>query len=142
MSDFKTTNRLIKEITEVSKKILCNTLELMNSLQDEDSEYVDDVLDHMDEDFDRVKILEALQNISVSFIGDAETVDNEIGNFKPKKDENYKDDKCPYLSQVWNGDIYDQMEDEGLEALLEDLKGQLLKVTEENLIQSAVDILN
>jgi hypothetical protein len=139
MSDDET-KKLIQDISNVCKRILSRTLELMNSLQDEDSEYIDDVLDGIDgEEEPRSKILEALQNVSVSFIGDAETVDNEIVHFKPKKDEAFVDDKCPYLSQVWNGDIYDKTEDDGLRALVEDLNEQLLKVTSENLIQTVLD---
>lgn len=142
MKQFSNLAKILKKIDVTSKKIIDETLKLMNQIQNEDSELVDDLAEFrgLEEPFDRAKLLEGLQNSSMFLSSDAETVRNEIENFMVEDDGvfvvNADHEVCPFLSEVWNGDSYDKTGIDGLKELLKDLESQLLLVTSEKLVET------
>lgn len=140
MDKFKHTSALISRIEKISKKIIKKSLPIMDSLKNEDSNLVDDLMCEIPERYSsRTDALSDLQNASMTWIIDAEAVLRELpsfiieteGKFQINEDHN----ECPFLCQVWKGDMYDASEIEGLNALRDDLTKQLSEITSENLFK-------
>lgn len=154
MSTFTTLAKLLKQLNVASKKILDASLKLMKQIQDTDSEFIDDLIDsrglvdEVNEDgtstINREDLLNDLQQASLGWTDDAESVRREIDNFIVEEDDVYTvnadPDVCPFLTEVWNGDSYDKTGVEGLKALLDDLNLQLEGITGENLVERATHI--
>lgn len=154
MNTFTTLAKLLKQLNVASKKILDASLKLMKQIQDADSEFVDDLIDsrglvdEVNEDgtstINREELLNDLQQASLGWTDDAESVRREIDSFIVEEDDVYTvnadSDICPFLTEVWNGDSYDKTGVEGLKALLDDLNLQLEGITGENLVERATHI--
>lgn len=148
MSKFAVLAKVLKQLNVTSKKILESSLKLMKQIQYTDSEFVDDLIDARgledDGNIDRNALLNDLQQASLGWTHDAESVRREIDSFIVEEDDIYTvnadPDVCPFLTEVWNGDSYDKTGVEGLTALLEDLKVQLGGITGEKLVERATSI--
>lgn len=159
---------LLNKISNVSNQIIKKSVDLMGDISNEGSEVIDDLLEVLTNNgemtsalfrkrrgFDgtnkekelpsREDALSHLQNESLSFVVDAEKVLNEIPLFIVKEAGTQRgwsintEDKCPFLSEVWNGDAYDKTEIEGLKALLSDLQNQFEQITTENLVKIVIE---
>ena len=161
MKNFRQLAKVIKSLNSVSKQIIATSRELMEQIQSEDSEFVDDLIDAKGLDVgndgddvsdgsitvDRKQLLEDLQNVSLSWIEDAETVKRELEHFIVSSgsteeqtgifqiNENTED--CPFLTEVWCGDMYGDAGIDGLRALLKHLNDQLSNITGEKLVAKA-----
>lgn len=145
MDEFTGLSKILDEIRNASKNILSNVFEIMKSLSDEECELVDSFLEKLEDVKTtlptREEALELLQEQSVGLLGDAEVVNDEIDSFISRSDKGFtiEAEKCPYLSEVWNGDMYDKFEMEGLRELLNELKSLLNNATREYLVQLAIE---
>ena len=142
MQRLKKLNSVLEEIDKTSRKILKRALPIMKELEDIDSYLVDDYLDKTGGD-NREEALERLQNISLQLISDSEIVQKEIVNFSEsviqgEEGLENQSDQFPFLLEVWCGDMYGESDIDGLRLLSNDLKRQLLDVTDERLIEMAM----
>lgn len=148
MSAFRNFSNVLRGCEKTAKKILEQSLKTMGELESDDCEAVDDILDALAlEDYSttRSKVLAALQNESLKWVTDSEKVLAEIPYFVlddegsgSKFSVNADPEKCPFLSEVWNGDTYDIPEIGGLNALADDLKTQLSAVSIRDLVKKII----
>ncbi len=147
MSVFRNFYNVLRGCEKTAKKILEQSLKTMGELESDDCEAVDDILDALsleDDSVTRSKVLAALQNESLKWVADAEKVLAELPYFVLDEETNSKfsvnadPEKCPFLSEVWNGDAYDISEIGGLNALADDLKTQLAAVSIQNLVTKII----
>ena len=151
MKKFTELSNLLTDIKNTSRDVLSNVFELMSSLKNEDSEIVDLFLERLEDTKGpsslptRSEVLELLQNQSVALLGDSEVVNEEIDFFISQSDNGFnidaQNEKCPYLSQVWNGDMYDLFELDGLNELLNEMKVLLSAENRDYLIQITIENL-
>ena len=162
MEELVNLSNVLSNIKSVSKTIVEKSVSIMKEIESEQSEIVDDFLDALQEagsapfsgkrrfksdnqleKIDREAALILLQDASLELVKDAERVIEEIDTFVIHSvgqiTINSDPEKCPFLTEVWNGDIYDKTEIDGLIDLLEDLKIQLSNVTSEYLVSSTVE---
>lgn len=131
-------SKVLDELDHLSFSIIQSAVPLMKDLTEDDSELIEQFLDTYPET-SRISALKALETASVNLISDAETVQAEIGSFIVYSDTSFSvnDEVCPFLGQVWNGDIYDITGVKGLEALKDDLTRQSKNITADGLIRAA-----
>jgi hypothetical protein len=145
MDEFTGLSKILDDIRNTSKSILTNGFEIMKSLSDEECELVDSFLEKLEDVKTtlptREEALGLLQEQSVGLLGDAEVVNDEIDSFISRSDKGFtiEAEKCPYLSEVWNGDMYDKFEMEGLQELLNELKSLSNNANREYLVQIAIE---
>lgn len=144
MSKLTVFAKVLKRLDSTSQNIINASLAIMKKIQNVDSELVDDLIEEKggdSETADREALLNALQEASLDWTGDAEKVRQELDNFVLEEDDIYTVnadmDTCPFLTEVWNGDSYDKTGVEGLQALLTDLENQLKDINEESLVRKA-----
>jgi len=142
-SDFKKLAKTLSKLEKVSKQIISTSLNIMEKLQENDNELLDDAMEDGNIDDDRKDgLLEIMRETSMKWTRDAKTVLDELPFFVVEDDGVYvvetESENCSFLSEVWNGDYYDQTGNDGLNELLNDLNFQLEKITEENLIEKSL----
>lgn len=144
MSKLTAFAKILKRLDTTSQNIINASLKIMKRIQEVDSELVDDLAEelNLEEDkIDRALLLSALQDASLEWSVDAQRVKGEIDNFVLEEDDIYTVnadvETCPFLTEVWNGDLYDKTGVDGLKALLEDLEALLKEINEENLVKNA-----
>jgi len=97
------------------------------------------------EETKRSVLLETLRDLSLKWVRDARIILDESPKFVVEEDGIYiintDSGECPFLTEVWNGDYYDQTENEGLTELLKDLESQLSDVSEEKLIENTLKMI-
>ena len=145
-TDFRLLVKNLNKLEKTSKKIIKNALDIMNKLKDDDNEILENAMDDGNlEDDKKQVLLDTLRDLSLKWIRDAEIVLAEVPKFVVDEDGVYIVDldsgECPFLNEVWNGDYYDQTENEGLTELLKDLEGQLEDINEEKLIANALKMV-
>lgn len=146
-TDFRLLVKILNKLEKTSKKIIKNALDIMDKLQADDNDLLEDAMEegNLDED-KREKLLETLRDLSLKWVRDARIILEEAPKFVLEEDGIYIIDTnssglCPFLTEVWHGDYYDQTENEGLAELLKDLEEQLGDVNEEKLIENALKMV-
>ena len=145
MEQLKALTTTLTDIDAVATKIIQRSVKIMNQLHDTDSEFVDELLDDLEDmKLARDDALKRLQEFSLTYTVDAELVKRELPKFvtETSTDDGQQgsytvnSEACPYLAQVWNGDMYDKTGVQGLKELLADLKGQLKSISSKNLVNN------
>ncbi len=145
MKNMKELTKVMKGLERVSEKIIKTSLAIMLQVQNEDSEFIDDLAEMRglpEETVDREELLFDLQDASMGWTSDAESVKRELPNFIMSDGHemfriNDEPEECPFLTEVWNGDLYDKTGMDGLKELLKQLGDHLQTITAENLINRA-----
>lgn len=124
----------VDEIKKVIREILKNSLVLYKDMYDLDDSEIFDILrdDYNFEvtltNYDNV-IKIANELIDEEILLNVKQINNELPIFVDLliNDNEIDDNKCPILSQVWYGDMYDIDKVEAMKKLLSDLNYQLYK---------------
>jgi hypothetical protein len=127
---------VLPALKKISNDIIRKTIPIMKSIELENNSYTKEVSKKFPE-LSTDLILEKMQRVTLDWVGDAEKVKSEIDRFIVETEDGvFKLDfeMCKFLAEVWNGDTYDKMEIDGLQALLDDLKTQLSEISQENLV--------
>jgi hypothetical protein len=143
MSDSEKVVKLVSSLTAISNEILIKMLPIMQSLVDDDNDFVDEIVYSTDMK-DKKFVNTWLQEFSVSLISNAENVKKEAGSFTKSYeqgsdvlDKNIK--QYPFLAEVWFGDVYDGKEElSAFETLLEELKTESKEADEDFIIKKAI----
>ena len=147
MEGLRALSATLTDIDVVATKIIQRSVKIMNQLHDTDSEFVDELLDDVEDmKLTREDALKRLQEFSLTYTIDAERVKHELGKFVkegPPEDENkltgsytVNAEGCPFLAEVWNGDMYDKTGIDALKDLLADLKNQLKSISSKHLVDN------
>jgi hypothetical protein len=143
MSDSEKVVKLVSSLTAISNEILVKMLPIMQSLVEDDNDFVDEIVYSTDMK-DKKFVNTWLQEFSVSLISNAENVKKEASSFTKSYeqgsdvlDKNIK--QYPFLAEVWFGDVYDGKEElVAFETLLEELKTELSEADEDVIIKKAI----
>ena len=136
---------VLSSLKKVSKQILKNMLPIMKELAIDNNYIVEEVSICSDAPIDVAT--EHLQATALNIISDAEIVKKEINAFAEIVELSQKDIKkniqnYPFIAEVWFGDMFDGLEGiDALKKLLEDLKKDLAKTSDDWIIENAVDSL-
>lgn len=138
----------LDEIKHVSMRIVNECLPLMKELAKGDSNMIDEIWDELDIDDDQEEKVKRnidayLKDVVLGYVTDSENILKEIDIFTKavsKGDQEIEDksNQMPFFSEVWFGDAYDSEKIDGLLALLEDLKDQVLVANEDTIFDTAV----
>jgi len=135
----------VKSIKKVSSQILENTLPIMKTLTTDDNYIVDMVIEKLEfkANIDKSGILNQLRAISLNLIDDARKILKEIDVFAKSVTTNSgiesKIKECPFLTQVWFGDFYADLEShKAIKQLNNDLIDMLKLSTEDAIIDKCV----
>lgn len=132
--------KILDRIRNVSTKILNNVHEIDKEI--EDKEIINEISERMK--IEKVEATNLIQSHMIEVSNDALTIANEYHDMEKflkseDKEISQKDEeKIPFLSSVWNGDVYDGQENEGLNLLLLDLKNTLKKCTLNDIVEEIV----
>ena len=98
----------------VSSKIIGTIIPIMNNMKTDNSMMIDMVIERVGDNVERKKILSTLQFISLSLVDDARRISKEIESFIESVTTNSgvesKISDCPFLTQVWFGDFYNNID--------------------------------
>lgn len=147
MSTFQALSKTITKLEKTSKKIISKSLDIMKQLTGVDCDTIEDYLETVEqENVNREQVLQRMQEISLGWVEDAEKVHKELPKFVTEAEdgtfritENTED--CPFLLEVWNGDVYDQTDLVSLNMLLKTLETQLSNISTEYLITQTIGSL-
>jgi len=135
---------ITNSIEETAQRIIVKYVKFMKDITDEDSKIIRKTLKDGE---DAGTVGQQLFEIASSRVVDAENVTGEMKDFtaiiskhfssekKEKLDKNELVEKCPFMANVWLGDLYGSKGLEGLKLLEEDLKKQLSEATSKNLVR-------
>jgi len=144
--NFRELVKILNKLEKTSKQIIAISLDTMAKLKLDENELLEDAMEEGNvNDEKKPQLLEALRDLSMKWVRDATIILDEAPNFVTDEDGvfiiNIDSGECPFLTEVWNGDYYDQIENEGLSELLKDLQSQLADVNEDKLIENALKTL-
>jgi len=144
MENVKVLTKTISEIKRLADGIILQTLPLMKVIEVEENEYVESLIAEVP-DLQSSQALQTLQDIVLEWVKDAEPIRTEVDVFIVYDDNSFKfkinTQRCPVLSEVWNGDAYGDGGVDGLKIFRDELKKQLEEISEENLIKKAKELL-
>lgn len=145
-TNFRDLVKILNKLEKTSRQLIKNALDVMDKLQRDDNDLLEDAIEEGNlEDDKRPVMLETLRDLSMKWVRDARIILDESPKFVVDEDGVYiintDSGECPFLTEVWHGDYYDQTENEGLKELLKDLEEQLGNVSEEKLIENALKIV-
>lgn len=131
--------KVLSQIEKISERIIRTAFPLLERLDSSDEDLVEALIYNFN-DLKSEEALKILQKAALDMIHDAEKVTNETKLIELEDQGMFavRFDECPFLAEVWSGDVYDKTGAEGFQALLEDLTKQLMNVTEEGLIARAI----
>lgn len=143
MSDSEKVVKLVSSLTAISNEILVKMLPIMQSLVEDDNDFVDEIVYSTDMK-DKKFVNTWLQEFSVALISNAENVKKEASLFTKSYeqgsdvlDKNIK--QYPFLAEVWFGDVYDGKEElSAFETLLDELKMESKEADEDFIIKKAI----
>lgn len=143
MSDSEKVIKLMLSLTDISNEILVKMLPIMQSLVEDDNDFVDEIVYSTDMK-DKKFVNTWLQEFAVALISNAENVKKEESSFTKSYeqgpdilDKNIK--QYPFLAEVWFGDVYDGKEElSSFETLLDELKTESKEADEDFIIKKAI----
>lgn len=132
--------KILDKIRTVSTKILNNVDDIDKQI--DEKEIINEISERLK--IEKGEATNLIQTRVIEISNDALTIANEYSDMeKFLKSENKEisqgdEEKIPFLSSVWNGDVYDGEENEALNLLLSDLKGTLKKCTLNDIVEEIV----
>jgi predicted transcriptional regulator len=145
MNKLNNLTSILNIIENTSRDILSKAVPIMKDLKNTDSEMVDEVMEYVKDESTRT-VLEVLQNICLDLVEDAEKVVLEIEAFSDAVVQGEevieeREEEYLFLMEVWCGDIYEKEKLAGLKELAKELKNQLKEVSENKIVEHAINKL-
>ena len=146
METITNSSNTVATIKKVARKMVKTMMPHMKDLIDADSsELLESFIDGYNVQIPPSDALTLLQNTTVEMISDAESVLKEIGIFGPAYVKgtisSISPERIPFMLSVWNGDMYDVVEDEALNELISDLLTQEKEITEDTICEKTAKLL-
>ena len=122
------------------------SIPIMKNMKTENSMMVDMVMENVGEITSKDKILSKLQFASLSLVDDARRISKEIDSFMESVTTNSgvesKISDCPFLTQVWFGDFYDNIDGgDAIKQLNIDLIETMNSINHDAIINRVIDDL-
>jgi hypothetical protein len=135
LDELKNLTSVLTKLNDASNKLITTWTKLMKEqlVDVGDSDLVDMIV-KLDRKLDKNHILESCRELALKEVQDAKACKTELTSFV-KQDEqgkfsvNTNHKECPFLSQVWSGDIYDSQGIQGLNDLITDIQNQTKRAT-------------
>ncbi len=135
MESLSDMTQTLKDIEDLSEKIISKTIDLLKEINDDESEIIEDIVEQIDGTSDEEATEEAQEYLN-SLVSDANIVYEGIGEFARAVVRGEAIDKISstFLQKVWYGDMYDDSHIEGLKRLQSDLQKNLNLLNDDNII--------
>lgn len=131
----------LNELSHLSRAIIQKLLPLMEEINEPNNDFIANLKMKGCELTDG-KATKILQDAVIKLTVDAKTVQRELPIFSAciiRSNKSLKDANCPFMKEVWYGDMYGDDNIEGLLLLKLDLQKQLDTADEDKILDSAVD---
>lgn len=131
----------LSSLKTTSNNIIRNMVPIMSKIAEDDNDIIDEVNHRTEVEVEIIS--EYLQSMTLDIISDAEKVKAEIDAFASATEVGQNAiesniNSYPFLADVWFGDVYGKEGIEGMKILLNDLRHEESKTTEDWIIENAV----
>ncbi len=129
---------IIEEIEKTSQQILAEGVDVLAD-QDEAVDVILEMHEHLESD----NVLFRVREATLELLTDAQKIQDEVEAFAKglARGETINVAACPFLAEVWYGDMYDESQASGLALLKTDLEAQLDQLTIDTVVEGAVKLL-
>jgi hypothetical protein len=147
MDSLKKLSSSIDTIDTLCNQILGSAIVILNELKDDDNEILRNVLDYFRGATASLhdEALDLLREKAFEYVKDANVLKAELPKFVKEHPDGkgalIDETDCPFLKEVWCGDMYDKIGIAGLKALIDDLREQLANINKSKLEEEVVKIL-
>ena len=128
-------------LSHIAKAIIQKLLPLMEEINEPGNDFIINLKLKGCELTD-AKATKLLQDAVMRLTEDAKTIQRELPIFSEsiaRSDKSFKEAKCPFMKEVWYGDMYGSDDIEGLLSLKLDLEKQLQTADEDKILDLAID---
>lgn len=123
----------LQEINNTTKDIINEAYPILKELESDENDLINDFMEEFELNR-RDSILVLAREFALSLVSDARAIQKEIDEFSDLITERNIEqlaEYCPFLAEVWFGDMYECDGVEGLKILLSDLEEQLENINED-----------
>jgi hypothetical protein len=131
----------LNELFHVATAIIQKLLPLMEEINEPNNDFIRNLRIQGCELTD-AKATKLLQEAVIKLTVDAKVIQRELPIFSSalaRSTKVFKEAKCPFMKEVWYGDMYGSDDLEGILSLKLDLEKQLATVDEDKILELAVD---
>ena len=131
----------LNELSHIAKEIIQKLLPLMEEINEPSNDFIAN-LRMKGCKLSDAQATKLLQNAVIQLTVDAKTVQRELPIFSmsiSRIDKSLKDANCPFMKEVWYGDMYGNDDLEGFLSLKLDLEKQLETADEDKILELAID---
>ena len=131
----------LNELSHIAKDIIQKLIPLMEEINEPSNDFITNLRIKGCELTD-AQATKLLQNAVIKLTVDAKTVQRELPIFSmsiSQFDKSLKDANCPFMKEVWYGDMYGNDDLEGFLSLKLDLEKQLATADEDKILELAID---
>ena len=132
----------LNELSRLSRGIIQKLLPLMEEINEPSNDFIANLKMKGCELTD-VKATKLLQDAVIKLTVDAKSVQRELPIFSAciiRSNQSLKEANCPFMKEVWYGDMYGDDNIEGLLLLKLDLQKQLDTANEDKILDLAIDV--
>jgi len=131
----------LNELSHMAKAIIQKLIPLMEEINEPGNDFIKNLKMKGCELTD-AKATKLLQDAVIKLTEDAKTVQRELPVFTDsifRTEKSLKEVKCPFMKEVWYGDMYGSDDLEGILSLKLDLEKQLETADEDKILDLAID---
>ena len=131
----------LNELSHIAREIIQKLLPLMEEINEPNNDFIANLKLKGCELTD-AKATKLLQDAVIRLTVDAKTVQRELPAFSAsiiRSNKSLKDANCPFMKEVWYGDMYGNDNLEGILYLKLDLEKQLEIADEDKILELAID---
>ena len=131
----------LNELSHIAREIIQKLLPLMEEINEPNNDFISNLKLKGCELTD-AKATKLLQDAVIRLTVDAKTVQRELPIFSAsiiRSNKSLKDANCPFMKEVWYGDMYGNDNLEGILFLKLDLEKQLEIADEDKILELAID---
>lgn len=142
MEQLNSITETLNKVYKLSTNIIQRILPYMEEISEPDNDFIMNIKMSIP-DISDSKAQEVLQRAAIQLSRDAKAVKREIGEFSSailRLGRSLKDSNCPYMKEVWYGDMYGEEGLDGLVQLKNDLQIQYNNLSEDTILERAIEL--
>ena len=131
----------LNELSHIAREIIQKLLPLMEEINEPKNDFIKNLELKGCELMD-ARATKLLQDAVIKLTVDAKTVQRELPIFSAsiiRSNKSLKEANCPFMKEVWYGDMYGHDDLEGILSLKLDLEKQLQTANEDKILELAID---